>query len=331
MADQVRIGFIGTGGIAGHHLRQLQPIEGADIAALCDINEAAARKAADEHGGRVYTDYRAMLDAEELDAVYLCVPPKFHSDAEILAARKGCALFVEKPVTLTLDLAVEIRDEIARAGVLSSVGYTMRYWPGIGAAREYLAGKTASMVSCNRWGGIAGGPDHWWRNMSISGGQLVEQATHQVDAIRWMLGEIEEVWASYEYASMAHHENFTIPASQAVAFKMACGAAGVMTCSCATHKGGGGGGWDVLLDGERLSVEGQQAKRQPVPDGEDGTLSCSLPAMSIDEGFVAAVKSGDGSTIRSTYADAVLSLEVTLAANQSAAGGQPVACTLWRQ
>lgn len=330
MAAQVRIGFIGVGGIAGHHLKQLAAIEAAQIVALCDLREEAAQAKADEYGGQVYTDYHAMLDAEELDAVYVCIPPKFHTDAELLAAQKGCALFVEKPVALTMEKALEVQEAIAKAGVLSAVGYTMRYWPGIGAAKEYLADKAVSLVVCNRWGGIAGGADHWWRNMSISGGQLVEQATHQVDAIRWIMGEVDEVYAHYEYASMASYENMTIPASQALCLKFASGAAGTVSCSCAMTGGGGGGGWDFITDGQRVSVAGQKASVLPAPEGSDGALSCSLPGINIDEGFVQAVAGGPAESIRSTYADAVRSLEVTLAANKSAATGQPVACKAWK-
>lgn len=330
MAEKVAIGFIGVGGIARHHLKQLSDIAAAEVVALCDINEDAAKSASEEFGGTVYTDYHRMLDAEVLDAVYVCIPPKFHTDAEILAAQKGCALFVEKPVALTLDKALEVQAAIESAGVLSSVGYTMRYWPGICAAHEFLQDKRASMVTCNRWGGVAGGEDHWWRRMDVSGGQLVEQATHQVDAIRWMLGEVKQVWARYEYESLAHLPNFTIPASQALALELESGVVGTVTCSCATYKGGGGGGWDILLDGQRLTIAGQKASLLPAPEGEDGELVPAMPQMNIDEGFVSAVASGNPSTIRSTYADGVRSLEVTLAANESAKSGQPVECTAWR-
>ena len=331
MAEQVRLGFIGLGGIANHHLKQLAAIDAAKPVAFCDINEAAAKAASEAYGGgAVYTDHHKLLDSEELDAVYICIPPKFHTDQAIAAAEHGVAVFVEKPVALTMDKALETREAIAKAGVLASSGYTMRYWPGICAAKEHLDGKTISMITCSRWGGIPGGEDHWWRNMSISGGQLVEQATHQVDAIRWIAGEITQVWARYEYASMAHHPKFTVPASQAFCFETAGGACGVMTCSCATHKGGGGGGWDFLLDGERLTIAGQAAKVMPAPADTDGTIEPAMPQMNIDEGFVQAVASGDGSTIRSTYADAVKTLEVTLAANESAASGKVVECKTWR-
>ncbi len=330
MAGTVRIGFIGVGGIARHHLQQLKGLEAAEIVAHTDVNEAAAQAAAKDFGGTAYTDHRRMLDNEDLNAVYVCIPPKFHTDQEVLAAQKGCALFVEKPVALTMEKALEVAEAIDQAGVLSSSGYVMRYWAGICAAKEYLAGRTASLVSCARWGGIAGGPDHWWRNMSISGGQFVEQATHNMDAIRWILGEVKTVWARYEYASMAHHEKFTIPASQAIAFELASGTAGLFSCSCATHAGGGGGGWDILLDGQRVTIDGQNASVMPAPEGGDGKLASTMAPLSIDAGFVQAVATGDASTIRGTYADAVRTLEVTLAANESAKTGKPVDCTVWR-
>ncbi|MBI2297612.1 MAG: Gfo/Idh/MocA family oxidoreductase [Armatimonadetes bacterium] len=330
MPETVRLGFIGVGGIANHHLNQLKAIPGVTFAAFCDVNEAAVAKAVETHGGHGYADHRVMYDREELDGVYVCIPPKYHTDQEILGAQKGCALFVEKPVALSMDKALEVQEAVTRAGVLSSVGYTMRYWAGVCAAKEYLDGKRISMISCNRWGGVAGGEEHWWRVMDVSGGQLVEQATHQVDAIRWLAGDIRAVWARYEYASMAHLPKMSIPASQAFCFETAGGACGVMSCSCATYKGGGGGSWDFLLDGERVVVEGMSAKRLPPPDGTDGALGSTLEAMSIDEGFVRALQSGDGSTIRSTYADAVRTLEVTLAANESAASGRVVECTAWR-
>ncbi|MCC7494413.1 MAG: Gfo/Idh/MocA family oxidoreductase [Fimbriimonadaceae bacterium] len=330
MAEPVRIGFVGVGGIARHHLKQLQATGQATIAALCDVREESAASAAAEYGGTVYTDYRRMLDAETLDALYVCVPPSLHTGAELLACERGIHLFVEKPVALTMPQALEIQAAIAQAGVLAAAGYVMRNWPGIAAAQEYLAGKTVSLVSANRWHGIAGGDDHWWRRMDISGGQLVEQATHNLDAVRWIAGEIKAVWARYEYASLAHLPNFSIPASQVVAFELASGAAGTLTCSCVLNQGGGGGNWDFLLPDERVSIVGAEARRAPVAAGEDGTLRSSQPTLNIDEAFVQAVASGDGSLIRSTYADAVRTLEVTLAANESAATGQVVECRAWR-
>ena len=85
----INVGFVGAGGRARGHLRVLSRIEDVDIVALCDVKEDVARSAASEFGGAVYTDYREMLDKEDLTAMYVVVPTFAHYDAEILAAQRG--------------------------------------------------------------------------------------------------------------------------------------------------------------------------------------------------------------------------------------------------
>src|SRR5438067_1988072 len=118
----VRIAFLGTGGIAGHHLKQLRDVEGTEIVALCDVAEERARERASEFGGAVYTDYRRMLERESPDALYVCVPPFAHEDAELIAARKGIHLFVEKPVALDVDWGASVAAVVRETGILSSAG-----------------------------------------------------------------------------------------------------------------------------------------------------------------------------------------------------------------
>ena len=67
----VRIGFVGSGGIAGHHMRQLATLDKAKMVAFCDIDASRAEKAAQEYGGTAYTSYKEMYEKEKLDAVYV--------------------------------------------------------------------------------------------------------------------------------------------------------------------------------------------------------------------------------------------------------------------
>src|SRR5437016_3255 len=126
MPDKVKIGFVGTGGIANSHLGRLAEIEAAQIVALCDVAEERVQEASRRWGGKTYTDYRQMLETETLDALYVCIPPFAHENAEILAAQKGIHLFVEKPVVLDLELGVRIKEVVEKAGIITSVGYGMR-------------------------------------------------------------------------------------------------------------------------------------------------------------------------------------------------------------
>ena len=105
--NKVKIGFIGTGGIANAHLNSLARMEDVEITALCDVVKEKAEAAGRKFGGKVYLDYRRMLDKEKLDALYICVPPFAHQDQELIACQKKIPFFVEKPVTLSLEKAEE--------------------------------------------------------------------------------------------------------------------------------------------------------------------------------------------------------------------------------
>ena len=93
-----RIGFIGVGGIAQEHLKNLRQIEGARVVAVCDVNPEPAERVAGEWGARPYADFRTMLDDEQLDALYVCVPPFAHQGQELLAVERGIPFLVEKPI-----------------------------------------------------------------------------------------------------------------------------------------------------------------------------------------------------------------------------------------
>ena len=74
--DKVKLGFIGTGGMASAHMRNLKEnFDDVEFSAMCDISEDRAKQRAEEFGGNAYSDYRVMYDTEDLDAVYICTPP----------------------------------------------------------------------------------------------------------------------------------------------------------------------------------------------------------------------------------------------------------------
>jgi predicted dehydrogenase len=321
MGSPVRVGFVGVGGIAGHHLKQLQSIEDARVVALCDVVEERVRQRVEEFGGTAYTDYRQMIEREEMDALYVCIPPFTHQDAEILAAQKGIHLFVEKPVALTMEKALEVQEAVQRAGVITSVGYTLRYFAVTDVARRYLQDKTIAMVTSHRWGGLPDTP--WWRVMGQSGGQLVEQTTHQVDLMRYLAGEIVEVHARYATRVLGDVPNLDIPDVQVATFQFESGAVGSLTTSCALRKGGGKSDLNFILRDALLQYTTRDVKVSP--DSAPQPEPAVGEHLTIDQAFIRAVATGDRSLIRSPYEDGLRSMDVTLAANESARTGKPVA------
>jgi predicted dehydrogenase len=100
--ERIRIGIIGVGQIGKFHLDRYAPIEGADIVAVCDVNEAEARRVAEKYGiPHVYTDYRELLKRDDIEAVDVCLHNNFHAPVTIEAILAGKHVYCEKPIAGT--------------------------------------------------------------------------------------------------------------------------------------------------------------------------------------------------------------------------------------
>ncbi|MBI4530226.1 MAG: Gfo/Idh/MocA family oxidoreductase [Candidatus Latescibacteria bacterium] len=317
----ITVGFIGAGGNARGHMEELRQLEGVRIAAICDVVEEIAQSAANVYGGKVYTDYRRMLDKESPTVVYISIPPYARGGPELEVARRGIHLFVEKPVALSLEKGLEICEAVEKAGIITCVGYQLRYCETTDRARAFLSNRTIAMVVVNRWGGMVTTP--WWRIMTRSGGQIVEQTTHQVDLIRYLAGDIVEVHAYYALRTLYDIEGCDIPDVSIVSLRFASGAIGSISSSCALTKGGGRGDLAVIVRDRILYWTHRNLELSPPGDFEE-LRGISGATSSIDETFTSAIRRNDRSGIRSSYRDALKTLDVTLAANRSATAGKPI-------
>jgi len=320
----LKAGFIGTGGISGKHLRAMAEMEDkVEISALCDTREEAARARAEEFGGKVYTDYKKMLDDEDLDIVFICVPPDSHGDMEVLAAQKGLHILVEKPVDLYLENAIRANEAIKKAGVVTCVGYTAGYSNVDQAVRKFLADKTIGMVAAERWGGVAGDENHWWRVMERSGGMLHEQATHQLNTVRYFAGDVVEVYKKDALRVNTDLANHTIPDCEIVTMLFKSGAVGYITTTSALIKGGGSGRMDIILEGH-IRLQLGRGGVTVLPEGAATIEVEDKPTLNLDQAFIEAILTGDRSLVRNNYEDGLKTTAITLAANESAKTSKPV-------
>src|SRR5262249_16616327 len=103
MAETVRFGIIGCGGISQAHLRSIAAIEGAEAVAAADINEKTLNARADEYDvPRRYTDWRELLEDEAVQAVSICLPHSMHEGAAVEAAQHKKHILTEKPMCVSL-------------------------------------------------------------------------------------------------------------------------------------------------------------------------------------------------------------------------------------
>jgi predicted dehydrogenase len=102
MAEKIRVGMIGVGQIGKSHLRRYQEVEGAEIVALADINEAEGKRVSELFDiPHVYTDFHKMLERDDLDAVDVCLHNNLHMPATVAALKAGKNVYCEKPMAGT--------------------------------------------------------------------------------------------------------------------------------------------------------------------------------------------------------------------------------------
>lgn len=316
----VKVGFIGVGGISRVHLDYLSKQEDVKIAAVADVALERAKGVGATYGASAYSNFEEMLEKESLDAVYICLPPFAHGKPELMAIERGLALFVEKPIATTLATAKEILDAATKKGIVTSVGYHWRYLDTVERAKQLLDGRTLGMLLGYWMGGLPG--VSWWRVMDQSGGQLVEQTTHIVDLARYICGNVKKVFAVYALRTMGDVPNLDVPDVGNVTLEFENGAVGTISNTCMLSFGYTVGLHVVAKD---LVCELGGGSLKILEPGHTEEIRARVqPYNHEDRVFIDAVKSGDTSKIRSTYADAFETHKVTMAANESARTGKPV-------
>ena len=207
----VNVGFIGVGGIAQPRLENLDEIDDVSVIAACDIDEEAARQAAEPRDAAVYTDHERMYEesGDELGAVYICLPPFAHTTQETMAAERGIHFLVEKPIALSLEKAHEIEEAVDENEIMAHVSYESRYNPHTEYIKEVTEDRQLALIDSVVRGPVPGTP--WWGVKEESGGQIVEMSTHQFDLIRHIAGEVERVvgYGSHEIVDEIDFEDTT--------------------------------------------------------------------------------------------------------------------------
>ncbi len=326
----VRIGIIGVGGRSVREMHDLVQIPEAEIVGLCDIDEPRCAAAVDTINGSLpeganpiqpglFSDHRAMLDAAELDAVYISLPTFAHGqiDHDVIAA--GKAVLIEKPIALELSVAKEIAAHIAEKGIVNSVGYQMRYAPSVGQTRALLEGVTIGMVIAVRWGQLPGTP--WWRVQEQSGGMLIEQHTHGIDLVRYFVGEPDTFYAAGDTVLLTDVPNLNIFDVNAVTVRFKNRAVGMIGNSPAAHAGTPPNITNVvhILAKDLTVTAGFDSTTVWRTGQEPETIASDQDSnLLLNQAFVNAVANNTQDGILSPYSDSLRSFAFTYAAQKSA-------------
>jgi len=318
--------MIGCGVIAGIHAERLKTLEEAQLVAFADIVEERAKTFSNKYGGKSYIDWRKMLDEENLDIVYICLPPFAHEDEVMVAAEKGIHIFIEKPIALNMNVARKMVRAVEKSGVKSQVGYCCRFGYSLEEAKRLIHGGEAGEIGLALgwyWCHFLGGS--WWRDKNKSGGQIVEQSTHTYDAIRYLCGEVEVVYGQMNRKFWVDIPDLTIEDVSSSAFRFKSGAVGAIV---ATTWGAPSQWWFRWLiasrnctlesiDADTLTLYSTKTpvKTTTVSEARDIYL---LEAKDLIQAVL------EDEETKTPIPDGVKSLEFTLAARKSMETGKPV-------
>jgi predicted dehydrogenase len=199
MSANIRCGVIGLGKMGMLHASLANAIEGSQLAAICEPNRTI-RNGFETFVSNVpaYQNYEDMLDAVPLDAVFICTPPSSHIQIATACVRKGCHVFIEKPLSLKADAAKPLVELLKRTGKIGMVGYMMRYAETFAKAREILKqgvlGRVLSCRSATKVSQIYKAGKGWrYSREESGGGVLIAQGIHAVDLMCWMIGAPQSV------------------------------------------------------------------------------------------------------------------------------------------
>lgn len=190
----LRIGLIGVGGRGGLAYFAHRPDEGVELVAGADVDEAALDMFRDTYGPGVFVaeDYRDLLD-KELDAVFITSPDYCHEEHAVAALEAGLAVYLEKPMAITIEGCDRILEVAAKRGAKLYVGHNMRHMGFVlkmkalidqGAIGEVKAGWCRHFIS---YGGDAYFKD-WHADRRNTTGLLLQKGAHDIDVLHWLCG-----------------------------------------------------------------------------------------------------------------------------------------------
>jgi myo-inositol 2-dehydrogenase / D-chiro-inositol 1-dehydrogenase len=357
MSEPIRVGLLGLGQRGLQHLRVLWRLQGEGLLRVTGLADAWPDNLSEEKIGRFVdgfqvdgiratTRFEELLADESIDALYVAIPPNRHAGQVVAAARAGIHLFVEKPMSLYLEEALEMERAIREAGVIATVGFQQRYDVRNVAVREFLAGKRVVMATEVSHGTLEGhsvkhtptekegGPGNrvWAASFEWSGSTVVEAGIHQLDLMRFWCGDVAWVQSAYvprDAEDIA--DGGDNPYAYSVTFGFASGAVGNLLMSRLRkvyhndayrsllwshghikfeREGPVAYYYDGPYPPERAPSGDQLRHPLPVPPSAD-------PLEAISRAFLQAAATGDPSPLRSTFAGSMNSLAAVLAANVS--------------
>jgi UDP-N-acetyl-2-amino-2-deoxyglucuronate dehydrogenase len=196
---QLRFALIGCSKISKKHAESIRRIDEAILVSVCDLDENRAKALAAEYGTSYYADYHRMLASEKIDVIVVLTPSGDHAQRILDLVQYGKHIVVEKPMALRLSDADAVIRACDEAGIKLFVVKQNRYNRPIQVLRNAIEqGRLGKLVLGTvrvRWCRDQSYYDgaKWRGTWASDGGVLTNQASHHIDMLEWMMGDVQSV------------------------------------------------------------------------------------------------------------------------------------------
>ncbi len=199
---KINVALVGCGRIAKNHLKAIaEHQDHLTLTAVCDKNEALLRTVAEEHQVTAYASLEQMLEEAEIDLVVLCTPSGMHPRQTIQVAKAGKHVLTEKPMATRWQDGLDMVKACDEADVRLFVVKQNRLNPPIQALKKAIDSDRFGKIYMANVNVFWTRPQDYydqggWRgSWEWDGGAFMNQASHYVDLIQWLLGPIDSVQA----------------------------------------------------------------------------------------------------------------------------------------
>jgi UDP-N-acetyl-2-amino-2-deoxyglucuronate dehydrogenase len=258
-----RIALVGCGRISGNHVAAIDKLDGLDLVAVCDTELSRAEAVAQPRGIPAFRTLEDMLAGADCDLVAICTPSGLHPAHGILAAKAGKHVVSEKPMATRLEDADALVHACDEAGVHLFVVKQNRLNPPIQLLRRavekgrfgriYMANATVRWTRPQEYYTQA----PWRGTWEFDGGAFMNQASHYVDLIQWLVGPVESVVA--KTATLARQ--IEAEDSGAAVLRFRSGALGVIEVTVLTYPRNMEGSITILGEKGTVKIGGTAVNR----------------------------------------------------------------------
>lgn len=206
----MRIGIVGVGFMGHMHGNVYKLLDNAQLVGCVSKKPETRAKYAQEFGIKAYDSLEAMLSAEQLGAVDICLPTYLHKEFSVKVANAGKHVFCEKPMALTGDDADEMIAAAKANGVQLMIGHCIRFWPEYAMLKQIKEdGRLGKLLSVNltRYGAFpTWSSDNWLADPSKAGGGVLDMHIHDTDFAHYLLGMPDSIhsWGTIDDRGPSH-------------------------------------------------------------------------------------------------------------------------------